>query len=152
MDESSCCSTFLPEFDVSVLNLGGSDGKGSACNVGDPCSIPGSGSSPGEGNGSPLQWFCLKNSMNREAWQFTVHGIARVRSDWATFTSLLHFTLSWNTALPNYSGWSRDSDKRATKIERHSKIEIKSICACFTWRRNYARGCNFYLHSGQNKM
>ena len=90
MDESSCCSTFLPEFDVSVLNLGGSDGKGSACNVGDPCSIPGSGSSPGEGNGSPLQWFCLKNSMNREAWQFTVHGIARVRSDWATFTSI-HF-------------------------------------------------------------
>ena len=55
MDESFCCSTFLPEFDVSVLNLGGSDGQGSARNVGDPCSIPGSGSFPGEGNGSPLQ-------------------------------------------------------------------------------------------------
>ena len=44
---------------------GGSDGKASACNAGDPGSIPGSGRSPGEGNGNPLQSSCLKNSMDR---------------------------------------------------------------------------------------
>ena len=44
---------------------GGSDGKESACNAGDPCSIPVSGRSPGEGNGNPLQYSCLGNSMDR---------------------------------------------------------------------------------------
>ena len=44
---------------------GGSDGKESDCNVGDPVLIPGSGRSPGEGNGSPLQYSCLENPMNR---------------------------------------------------------------------------------------
>ena len=47
-------------------------------------SIPGSGSSPGEGNGNPLQNSCLENLMDRGAWQATVHGIARVRHDLAT--------------------------------------------------------------------
>ena len=47
---------------------GGSDGKVSACNVGDPDSIPGLGRSPGEGNGNPLQYSCLANSMDGEAW------------------------------------------------------------------------------------
>ena len=40
---------------------GGSEGKASACNAGDAGSIPGSGRSPGEGNGNPLQYFCLKS-------------------------------------------------------------------------------------------
>ena len=47
---------------------GGSDGKASAYNVGDPGSIPGLGRSPGEGNGNPLQYSCLENPMDREAW------------------------------------------------------------------------------------
>ena len=42
----------------------GSDGKESACNAADPGSIPGSGRSPGEGNGNPLQYSCLENSMD----------------------------------------------------------------------------------------
>ena len=46
-----------------VCFSGGSDGKASACNVGDPGSIPGSGRSPGEGNGNPLQHSCLENPM-----------------------------------------------------------------------------------------
>ena len=46
---------------------GGSDGKASACNAGDLGSIPGSGRSPGEGNGNPLQYSCLENSMDRGA-------------------------------------------------------------------------------------
>ena len=48
---------------------GGSDGKESACNAGDLSSIPGLGRSPEEGNGNPLQYSCLENSMDRGAWQ-----------------------------------------------------------------------------------
>ena len=48
---------------------GSSDGKESACNVRDLGSIPGSGGSPGEGNGNPLQYSCLENSMDRRAWK-----------------------------------------------------------------------------------
>ena len=51
---------------------GGSDDKESACNAGDPCSIPGWGRSPGERNGYPLQYFCLGNSMD-SLWSI-VHG------------------------------------------------------------------------------
>ena len=47
---------------------GGSDSKVSACNVGDPGSIPGLGRSPGEGNNNPLQYSCLENSMDGGAW------------------------------------------------------------------------------------
>ena len=46
-------------------------------NAGDPCSIPGLGRSPGEGNGNPLQYSCLKNSMDRGAWWATVHGVTK---------------------------------------------------------------------------
>ena len=53
---------------------GGSDGKESACNVGDPGSIPGWRRSPGEGNGNPFQCSCLEDSMDRGAWQATVPG------------------------------------------------------------------------------
>ena len=52
--------------------------KESACNAGDPGLIPGSGRSPGEGNGNPLQYSCLGNAMDRGAWRATVHGVARV--------------------------------------------------------------------------
>ena len=52
-------------------------GKGSACNARDPSWIPGSGRSPGEGNGNPLQYSCLKNSMDRGAWWAIVHGITK---------------------------------------------------------------------------
>ena len=48
---------------------GGSDGKESACNTGDPGSIPGSGRSPREGNGNPLQYSYLENPMDRGAWK-----------------------------------------------------------------------------------
>ena len=53
---------------------GGLDGKEFACNSGDPGSIPGLGSSPGEGNGNTLQYSCLENSMDRRAWWATVIG------------------------------------------------------------------------------
>ena len=56
---------------------GGSDGKASVYNVGDPGLIPGLGRSPGEGNGSPLQYYCLENPMDRGAWWAAVHGAAK---------------------------------------------------------------------------
>ena len=55
----------------------GSDGKESACSAGDPGLIPGLGRSPGEGNGSPLQFSCLENAMDRGAWWATVPGVAK---------------------------------------------------------------------------
>ena len=60
---------------------GVSDGKESACNVGEPGSIPGSGRSSGEGNDYPLQYSWLESSMDRGAWQVraTVHGVAKSR-------------------------------------------------------------------------
>ena len=56
---------------------GGSDGKESACNPGDPDSISGLGRSPGEGNGYPLQYSCLENPMDRGAWWATVHRVTK---------------------------------------------------------------------------
>ena len=56
-------------------------GKESAYNAGDLGSIPGSGRSPGEGNGNPLQYSYLENSRDRGAWQATVRGVAKVGHD-----------------------------------------------------------------------
>ena len=70
------------EIGIDIYTLlgfpGGSDGKESACSVGDPGSVPGSGRCPGEGNGYPLQYSCLENSMDRGAWQATVHGVTKI--------------------------------------------------------------------------
>ena len=54
-----------------------SDDKESACNAGDLGLIPGSGRSPGEGNGNPLQYSCLENPIDRGAWWATVHGVTK---------------------------------------------------------------------------
>ena len=52
-------------------------GKEPTCNVGGRGSIPGLGRSPGEGNGNPLQYSCLENSMDRRAWWATVHAFTK---------------------------------------------------------------------------
>ena len=59
---------------------GGSDGKESDSNAGDPGSIPVSGRSPGIGNGNPLQYSCLENPIDRGAWWATVNGVAKRRT------------------------------------------------------------------------
>ena len=59
LDDTLCCQAYFP---------GGSDGKASVYNAGDLGSIPGSGRSAGEGNGNPLQYYCLENPMDRGAW------------------------------------------------------------------------------------
>ena len=69
---------------------GSSAGKESACNVGDQGLIPGSERSPGEGNGYPLQYSCLKNAMDRGAWRATVY---RITKNWTQLSNkhFLHF-------------------------------------------------------------
>ena len=64
-------------FDCALRLPCGSEGKASACNAGDLALIPGLGRSPGEGNGSPLQYSCLGNPMDREVWQATVHWVTK---------------------------------------------------------------------------
>ena len=73
----------------SGRELAGSDGKASAYNVGDLGSIPGSGRSPGEGNGNPLQYSCLENPIDRGSWQATVHGVAKSQTQLSATS--LHF-------------------------------------------------------------
>ena len=66
---------------------GGSNGEESVCNAGDLGSIPVLGRFPGEGNGTPLQYSCLENSMDRGAWRAIVHGCAKNRTQ-LSFTGL----------------------------------------------------------------
>ena len=70
---------------------GNSDGKESACSVGDPRLIPGLGESPREGNANPFQYLCKENSMDEGAWQATVHGLPK------NWTRLRDFTHSLKT-------------------------------------------------------
>ena len=69
---------------MKTLFPGSSVGKEHACSAGDPGSIPGTGRSPGEGNGNPLQYFWPENPMDRGAWWAIVHGVARVGHDLVT--------------------------------------------------------------------
>ena len=70
------------KFDLSVYSGKpcGSDGKESTCSAGDLDLIPGSGRSPGGRNGNPLPYSCMENPMDRGAWQATVHGVAKNRT------------------------------------------------------------------------
>ena len=61
--------------------------------------IPGSGSSPGEENGNPLQYSCLENPRDREAWPATVHGVAKSGARLSDFIFTFHF-LSYAQVFP----------------------------------------------------
>ena len=89
---------------------GGSEVKASASSAGDPGSIPGLGRSPGEGNGNPLQYSCLENPMDGEAWCYSPWG--NKESD---TTELLHSCISGGSAL---RGWK--------------SILISYLCPVFT--------------------
>ena len=79
--------TLLTSLVVNSLDFSdGSDSKASAYNAGDPGSIPESGRPPGEGNGNPLQYSCLENSMDGGAWWATVHGVAKSQTRLNNFT------------------------------------------------------------------
>ena len=92
----------------------GSDGKASACNVGDPGSISESERSPGEGNGNPLQYSCLENSMDGGAWWATVHGVTKSRTWLSDFTFFLYRCssssqplLCFGRTIPKHPSWRR---------------------------------------------
>ena len=92
---------------------GGLDDKESACNEGHLGLIPGSGRSPGEGNGNPLQYSCLENPVDGGAWRATVHGVAELdTTEWLHFsfwlTFWLHRVLSLVTIM-NRGAFSRGS-------------------------------------------
>ena len=91
---------------------GGSYGKASVCNAGNPGSIPGSGRSPGEGNGNPLQYSCLENPMDRGAWQATVLGVTKSQTRLSNFTLLMTQCTIQNVIF----------------VFRFLKIEVQLIC------------------------
>ena len=74
----------------SVSFPGGSGGKASACSAGDPGSIPGSGRSPGEGNGNPLQYSCLENPMDRSVVGYSPPGCKELDTRLSDFTFFSH--------------------------------------------------------------
>ena len=79
----------------------------SACNAGDPGSVPGSGRSPGERNGYPLQHSCPENSVDRGAWRATVHGVAELGT--TEGLTLLH---TWSFIPFTVTGIRRGKRKR----------------------------------------
>ena len=86
-----CCQSFLDEFWWAVWLLTGFPGglviknlPTNAGDAGDSGLIPGLGRSPGKRNGNPLQCSCLQNPTDSRAWGATVHGVKRVKNDWAT--------------------------------------------------------------------
>ena len=80
---------------------GGSVVKESACNAGDPGSVPGLGRSPGEGNSNPFQYSCLENSMDRGAWQAIVHGLAESQTRLSNFTFTFSLYFIFKPTLPS---------------------------------------------------
>ena len=95
---------FFEGFSPFLLDFpGDSDSKESACNAGDMGSIPGSGRSPGRGNGYPLQYSCLEKSMDRGAWGLQSVGLQRVGHNWATYTFILflHFLIPFCFLAPS---------------------------------------------------
>ena len=94
----------IKDIDIPSWNFpGDSDGKDSACNVGDLGSVPWSRRSPGGGHDNPLQ-YCLENSMDRRAWQATVHGVTEswtcLRDLHFHFSFILRSPLCWSLLLP----------------------------------------------------
>ena len=116
---------------------GGSDSKVSVCNSGDPGSIPGSGRCPGERNGTPLQYSCLENPMDREAGYATIHGVAKSQTRWSDFTFSLpspnNMKDLWGlSSFPKYifgvhPCHSRTSTSFSCAVEQGSTVQIHHI-------------------------
>ena len=99
---------------ISVWNLPppvcSSVGKASACNEGDLVSIPGSGRSPGEGNGNPFQYSCLDNSMDREPWQVAVRELQESDTTWRYLSFFV------------FSGKNKWKQSISTNSSLHTKV------------------------------
>ena len=106
-----------------VLRGSGSDSKASVYNVGDPGSIPGLGRSPGEGNGNPLQDYCLQNPMDRGAWQATVHRVAELDT-----TERLHFHFLVEKMRETEKQTGRVAESLGTLVIAHLKLKSPNVC------------------------
>ena len=114
---------FITVFITDYMGFtGGSAVKNLPANARDSGLIPGQRRSPGEGNGNPLQYFCLKNPRNRGAWQATVHGVARVGHDLATKQQT--YILMRTPLLPS---WCSDNTCFGPN-EHYGGIKIKQSC------------------------
>ena len=130
--------------------------KKSACNAGNSGSIPGSGKSLGEGNGNPLQYSCLENSMDRRAWWATVHGVTRsqTRLGELTLGTVLLWVFSVTISSPLL--FSMNLVQRLVNLWGHPCLSLNKY---FTFRIGYLQlgssgKCNTwnYIHhpsSGQ---
>ena len=110
------------EFQKNIYFCCGSDGKASACRAGDPGSIPGLGRSPGEGNGNPLQYSCLENSMDWGAWWATVHGVAKSR------TRLSNFTFTFQAILELSTGHGLVGNEADESVLQSVAINLQTYC------------------------
>ena len=111
---------------------GGSDGKESAYHSGDLGSISRTGRSPGGGSGYPLQYSCLENPMDREAWWATVHGVAKSRThlgDWHTQKHHYLF-LMWSSTLPLNMKLLDSSHKMQEAHVKRDDSWVREALAC----------------------
>ena len=116
---------------ITLGFLGGSEDKASACNAGDPGSIPGLGRSPGEGNGNPLQYSCLENPMDRGIWRATVHGVAKSRTQLSDFIHThTHTCITLGPHFSSASIWpaaQQSKDSRAVVSSSFCKAEFPRV-------------------------
>ena len=112
------CTSRQPCGDAQI----GAVAKNLAANEGHACSIPGPGRSPGEGNGNPLQYSCLRIPVDRGAWWVTVHGVTKSQtwmSNWARTCTHAHtHTHTHTKSLPNNRQLNR---KTGGLTETHGK-------------------------------
>ena len=102
---------------------GGSEVKASACIVGDLGLIPGSGRSPGEGNGNPLQYSYLENPMDRGAWWATVHGVSKSRTRLSNFT----FTFTFISEFSKVTGYKINTQKSLAFLYANNEKSEREI-------------------------
>ena len=114
---------------------GGSEVKASACNVGDLGSIPGSGRSPGEGNGNPPQYSCLENPMDVEAWWATVHGVAKswIRLSDFTFTFTVKFAQTF--VYRDHYIYCFEEQKNLPSALRRNRFSASQVCFLYILKR-----------------
>ena len=119
--------------------------KASACNAGDPGSIPGSGKSPGEGNGNPLQYSCLENSTDGGAWWATAHEVTKSQTRLSDFASLISCSLISSGVICVVPGVSPSSLPETEQSSvAMSQCDYPSICprtpglltTCFAYGRS----------------
>ena len=118
---------------------GGSDGKESACNAGDPGLIPGLGRSPGEGNSYPLQYSCLQNPMGRGACVTDSLGSQRVRHNGATNTFTFHFQ-AFSVCCSIV-----DSQHPSTKFCSHLPTLLALNLRGKAWKPQYMAGLDYCM-------